>query len=412
MSQPKIELVPLKPAVRSDADCTLDVLVRITPAVPQTALTRPALNLGLVLDRSGSMDGRNKLTFAREAAVFAVQQLVPTDRVSVTVFDDKVQTLFPSGVVENKAKIVETIQGIQSGGSTDLHGGWTEGAKQVGGALVAAGLNRVILLSDGQANVGETNPDTIGTAVHAAARTGVSTTTMGLGDDYNEKLLEAMANSGDGNYYYVESAGQLPAIFERELKELAGLSGHAVTLSVEPQNGVVVADCLNEFDKLPTGAHQLPNLIAGMPVSVVLRLTVPARPAERELLVVRLGWNEPKSDTRHERSVSLSLPPVNAAIWDALAPDAEVKERAALLELARIKKKAAADLARGDRAACLAGIGAAQSLCMAMAPSPESAQEADAIGILVAQLADGDDDKFTKHSSSQAHYRRKSKPQP
>ena len=63
MSQPKIELVPLKPAVRSDADCTLDVLVRITPAVPQTALTRPALNLGLVLDRSGSMDGRNKLTF-------------------------------------------------------------------------------------------------------------------------------------------------------------------------------------------------------------------------------------------------------------------------------------------------------------------------------------------------------------
>ncbi len=411
MSQPKIEIVPLKPAVRSDAPVTLDVLVRITPATPQTAVNRPALNLGLVLDRSGSMDGRNKLTFAREAAVFAVQQLLPTDRVSVTVFDDQIQTLVPNGVVEDKSKIVGVIQAIHSGGSTDLHGGWAEGAKQVSGALVTGGLNRVIVLSDGQANVGETNPDTIGTAVHKVARTGVSTTTIGLGDDYNEKLLEAMANSGDGNYYYVESAGQLPAIFERELKELVGLSGHTVSLGVEPQNGVTVADALNDLDKLPTGRFQLPNLVAGLPVYIVLRLTVPPMAAEQELLRVRLAWNEPKSTTRHERYVGLRLPPVNAAVWDALTPDADVRERAALLELARLKKKAAEDLRRGDRVACEAGIDAARGICFAMPASAESAQESEALGILVAQLEAGDDEKFRKHSTSQSHMRRRSKPQ-
>ena len=412
MGLPKIEIVPLKPAVRSDAPVTLDVLIRIVPATPQVAVNRPPLNLGLVIDRSGSMDGRNKLTFAREAAVFAVQQLLPTDRISLTVFDDEVQTPVTNTVVENKAKIIETIRGIHSGGSTNLHGGWAEGSQQVRGGLVTGGLNRVILLSDGQANVGETNADAIGTDVHKAARSGVSTTAMGLGDDYNEKLLEAMANSGDGNYYYVESAGQLPGIFERELKELMGLSGNTVSLGLEPQSGVEIADTLNDLEKLSTGRYPLPNLIAGLPIYFVARLWVPALVTECELLRVRLAWTEPKSTVRHELYASLSLPTVPAAIWDALAPNADVQERAALLEVARFKKQAAEHLAKGDRAAASQGIDSARACCIAAPQTSEVGQELEAIGILVAQLEDGEDDKFNKHTTSQSHGRQRSKPMP
>jgi Ca-activated chloride channel family protein len=123
----------------------------------------------------------------------------------VTIFDGQGQTIVPNTSAEDKGRVVELIQAVHPGGSTNLHGGWKEGGEQVGKNLVAGGLNRVLLLSDGLANVGETNLDAIATGVNRLAKEGVSTTTMGLGDDYNEDLLEAMAQSGDGNYYYIES---------------------------------------------------------------------------------------------------------------------------------------------------------------------------------------------------------------
>jgi len=123
-----------------------------------------------------------------------------------------------------------------------------------------AELNRVILLSDGLANVGETNPDAIASDVHGLAKRGVSTSTMGLGDDYNEDLLEAMARSGDGNYYYIASAEQLPSILEQELQGLTATFGSAATLHLEPQGDVVVADVLNDLDVDASGQFKLPNL--------------------------------------------------------------------------------------------------------------------------------------------------------
>jgi Ca-activated chloride channel family protein len=412
MKQPKIDLIPLHPAVRFDGPTTLDVLVKITPPEPEVKGQRPALNLGLVLDRSGSMAAHNKITFAREAAIFAVQELLPSDRVSVTVFDDRVQTLVPNAPAEDKGGLVDLIRGIQPGNTTALHGAWKEGGKQVSQNLVPGGLNRVLLLSDGLANVGETNPDAIASDVNRVAREGVSTSTLGLGDDYNEDLLEAMAQSGDGNYYYIESPQQLADIFQTELHGLMATFGKTVSLGVEPQNGVTVAEILNDLDHLPSGRLKLPNLIAGMPVLVVVRLHVPALAQEGEVCRFRLAWNSPEQEGRQQIRVGLSLPAVGSATWEALAANVEVQERAALLLITRLKKEATRSLERGDPDGAARWVEEAKRILAAAPATPEMSREAQALAAIEDHLKSGAWRKFGKLAKYQAYRRRQSKPYP
>ena len=350
------------------------------------------------------------MTHACEAAIFAVQQLLPTDRVSVTIFDDEVQTLVPNTFAQNKSQIVGMIQGIRPDGSTNLHGGWKEGASQIGQNLLRGGLNRVVLLSDGLANAGETNADAIASDVNRLVKEGVSTTTLGVGDDYNEDLLESMARSGDGNYYYIESPRQLTDIFQTELQGLMATSGSAVSLGIEPQNGVTVADVLNNFDPLPTGRFKLPNLVAGSPILAVVRLNVPAMAHATEICRFRLAWNVPKVTKRQTETAGLTLPAVNAATWDALAANVEVQERAILLLIARYKKEATLCSERDDLEGARRWIEEAKRLLATAPASPEMDREREALAIVDEHLISGNSTTFRKSAKFQAHQRRTSKP--
>ncbi len=408
---PTLDVTPLRPAVRSDAVTTLDVLLTVTPpaVAASGSASRPPLNLGIVLDRSGSMSERNKIDFAHKAAAFAVGELLPGDRVGVVVFDDKVDIVHPQGPAGDKDALVKRIEAVRPRNGTDLFAGWAEGAKQVGGALVAGGLNRVVLLSDGNANAGETRPDAIADHVHKAAKGGVGTTAIGLGDDYNEDLLEAMARSGDGNYYYVESPAQLPELFAAELRGLSATAGVDVALSVEPADGVVVADVLNDLDANRDGTLKLPNLVAGRPVFVVVRLTVPPTTGERPVLAFKVTWAAPAGGgTRGVATAGLTLPGVSSDVWDKLAANPDVQERAALLAVARLKKRASAASEVGDVATarmCLADAGAVLAPCP---PSLARAKETADLADIDALIVTGQGEKFRKSAKHQAYRRRHS----
>lgn len=410
MSQPKIEILPLRPAVRSDAPTTLDVLLRVTPPQVEASGTRPALNLGLVIDRSGSMAGLNKIDYAREAAAFAVRELAPTDRVSLTVFDDRIDTLAPNAPAADRARLLRLIEQVCPRGSTALHGGWAEGAKQVGDNLVPGGLNRVLLLSDGLANVGESRPDAIANDVHTRSSAGVGTTTLGLGSDYNEDLLEAMARSGDGNYYFVESPAQLPAIFRAELHGLTATAGTDVVLAVEPGPGVAVADVLNDLDKTPDGRLKLPNLVSGFPVLVVVRLAVPPAAGEQRVAAFRLEWAAPNESGRSSATVGLTLPAVAGPAWDALAPDLEVQERAVLLAVARQKKAATRFLEQENVAEARRSLAEARALLATIPQTAEVGNEIQAVAEIDAQIERGDYIGSVKRGKFEAYARRHSKP--
>lgn len=413
MTEPSIELIPIRSAVCSDAEVSLDVLIRITPPRPEVHFPRAPLNIALVLDRSGSMAEGRKMPFAREAAAFAVKQLLPTDRVSVTIFDDVIETIVPGGRAVDKRGLVRRIEQIQPRRSTNLHGGWAEGGRQAEAGLVSDGVNRVLLLSDGLANTGITDPNTIAAEAAGLAARGVATTTMGVGNDYNEDLLEAMARAGDGRYYYIESPLQLVDIFQTELQGLMEMQGQKVSLGLEPQFGVVVSDVLNDLEKAPTGRLKLPNLVVDMPVLVVVRLNVPSGLAGRPLLDVRLAFDAPRGGGRRVRRASLAnLPAIPVSEWPLLPEAPEVHEQVALLMVARAQKEAARAAERGDRAGTREWIVIAKRLASGAPQTTETAEEMAAIAELEAALDAGDQQKFIKGSKFRSYSRKTSRSGP
>ncbi len=410
MKEPTLKIIPLRTAVSSDAPTTLDVVVRIVPPELETNIERAKLNIGLVIDRSGSMQGQ-KMEYARQAACYAVQQLLPTDRVSVIIYDDEVDVLVPSTLAENKAEIVSKIQHIHSRGTTALHAGWMEGGVQVSRHLRTDQLNRVILLSDGLANVGETNPDAIASDVKGLAGHGVSTTTMGIGNDYNEDLMEAMARSGDGNYYYIESPRQLPDIFQTELQGLLATIGQKVSLGIEPEEGVTVVDVLNDLDTTEYRRYKLSNLVVGNEINVVVRLKVQARKAEGALCAFRLAWNEAEKSGRQTLRVALQLPAVGSAQLSEFPANEEVQQLVAQLMSARAKEEVVRNLDCQDYAAAKQSLQEARKQVM-QAPLSSATQKAmEALAALDLDLDRREFKKLRKKVSYQKYAQQRSRPE-
>ena len=406
MLEPKIEFTPIRAGVRSDALTLLDVLIRIIPPVPDIHFVRPPINLGLVLDHSGSMAAAKKMEYAKEAASFAVSQLLPTDRVSVTAFDDQVTTVAPNAPATDKASLIARISKITAEGATALHAGWKEGVKQVEDNFLTGGLNRVILLSDGQANEGVTDPDTIALEAKGAAARGVSTTTMGLGDDYNEDLMREMGEKADGNYYYIESPRQLADIFHTELQGLMANLGQKVALSVEVPGGSAAGEVLNDLTQYDLGKLVLPNLVAGLTIPIIVRLQVPPATGLAEVCRVSLSWENPKTSVRHVATASLALNSYSSEQWDQLPTDPEVVEQVAILMAARAKTEAIAAFDHGDMATTECFMIQAFEMMQELPISPAATQEMTEIRQLQADLAEGKGATFRKRTSWQIHQKK------
>lgn len=350
MSQPTVYLTPLRPALpRTPHDVDLPVLVRIR--VPEAVGERPGrspLNLALVLDRSGSMAGK-PLAEAKRCAHHVVRALSPSDRCALVAYDDGVQLLCDAVPVADRQHLHRLIDTIGEGGSTNLHGGWEAGAAALRPHAAAQRLSRVVLLSDGCANVGVQSPDAIAEQCAALAAAGVSTSTYGLGSGFNELLMHRMAQAGQGNAYYGQTADDLMTPFNEELSLLDMLCGRDVRLTVTPASGVSVT-MVNNLTSRGPASWQLPDLAHGAETWALLRLRVPAAAgdAPQALLTVQVQYTDLQGVPVPLDAVSLALPRVAEAVFAALAIDDTVQQRVDELAVAGAAQQAREAVMNGD----------------------------------------------------------------
>jgi Ca-activated chloride channel family protein len=211
---------------------------------------RAPMNLAIVLDRSGSMEGA-KLEKARQAAAMAVDKLGDDDIFSLVTYDEQTDLLIPPervGGRDHREELKARIHRIQAGGSTALHAGVVLGAKQVRRFFEKERVNRVILLSDGIANVGPSSTSDLARLGRELRGDGIAVSTVGLGDDYNEDLMTALAEASNANYYYVKDAEKLPGIFAQELGMARSLLARGVVIRIDVPEGVRLKEIIGRPD--------------------------------------------------------------------------------------------------------------------------------------------------------------------
>jgi len=419
MEYPKVEFFTTHPKLEAGREQTVDVLIRITP--PALSLDpssrsnwkgRSDLNLSLVLDRSGSMEGE-KMVRAREAAMFCVDQMLPTDRLSVVTFDDRIEVLFPSEPVTNKQSMKDLISRVTARGSTALHEAWVRGGLTVSERMLDQGINRVVLITDGLANVGITSTDEIVTQAMGVYQRGVSTSTIGIGADFNEDLLMPMAQAGGGNAWHVVEPDDMQRIFQVELEGLIAQFAHTVSLSLIPADGVRIVDMLNDYDLTETGRYRLPNLQAGSPLDILVQLKVGSEDVgtQMRLLDLRLGFTPQDAKNAEVLKQAHTVEFATRAEVERSEMNEEVIKAVRFLMNARARNEAMKRMDRGDYDGAQVIIGSAlsqtQALSANLAPAAAMVQEMASLKDAATSLTDRLKDKMSrKKLAYAAHHRR------
>lgn len=265
--------------VRAPSRSTRFLVVRLV--APETArrASRLPVNVSLVLDRSGSMGGP-KIRLAKEAVERALASLEVQDRFSAVFYDDRIDVVVPSTPATGSARSAarEALRAVDARGSTNLYEGWMRGCEQV--ALHVGGdvVSRALLLTDGLANVGITDRFELETHAAELRRRGVATSTFGVGQDFDEALLEAIATAGGGHFYYIQDARQIADFMTSELGEALEVVARDVRLEVRAPRGTQLQSLgfeRVERDGPDTWAVDLDDLVARQEREVVLRINFP-----------------------------------------------------------------------------------------------------------------------------------------
>jgi Ca-activated chloride channel family protein len=341
--------------IRPNAHSERFLLARIAAPRANSERPRSPVNLAIVLDRSGSMSGE-KLRVAKAAVEEAIARLQPDDRFSVVVYDDVVDVVIESTTASAEARrsAVDRLHEIEARGSTNLGEGWLRGCEQVARQLAEQGVNRCLLLTDGLANVGITDHDELSRHASELRARGVSTSTFGVGNDFDERLLQALADAGGGHFYYIADAPQIRDAITSEVGETLEIVARDVSLEITARDDIRV-EPISPYRVSGAGNRTfvaIGELASEQVVEVVLRLSFPFGLLGRETgaivaLTDRDGAFGPDGVAATE-PVRLTWTYADDRANDAQPRDREVDRAVARLFAARARQEAVGRNRVGD----------------------------------------------------------------
>ncbi len=309
-SQVGLEVGVSNPTMLAGEKETNYVRIALTGFDLPAAEDRPPVNVAIVIDNSGSMSGK-KIAQARKAAITAVNRLQDADIVSVVLYNSSAQVLVPATRATDRAEIIRKIESVAASGSTALFAGVSKGAAEVRKFLDGESVNRVILLSDGKANVGPKSPRELERLGASLVKEGISVSTLGLGLNYNEDLMSGLASAGSGNHIFIEEADDLIAVFNSEFNDLMSVVAGNFKIDATLAPGVrpvrvlgVKADISGQSVRIP-----LTQLYARQQRYFVLEVEVDAgRPdTTQHLISVSVQYKNMVTETTDKLSSSVDI---------------------------------------------------------------------------------------------------------
>jgi Ca-activated chloride channel family protein len=275
------------------------VKVSLTGFKPTEGKSRAPVNVALVIDESGSMDGP-KIEKAKEAAINAVKRLGPKDVVSVVSYDTTVNVLVPATRVGDKKSVIQRIMQLDAGGDTALYAGVSKGAAEVKKFLDKNRVNRVVLISDGQANVGPSSAGELKALGRMLIKDGISVSTIGLGMGYNEDVMMQLATASDGNHSFAVNAEALTEVFTREFNDILSVVAQNIEITIECSAGVTPVKVLGREAEIigQTVTSQVNQLYGDQEQYLLLEVEVPAGVLGNKLTVASVNVSYSNMETK------------------------------------------------------------------------------------------------------------------
>lgn len=286
----------------------LVITIRATDNVPAQ---RAPIDLAFALDRSGSMNGPNKIELVKQAVTAAVEQLQDSDRAALVVFDDRIDTLHYLTPLDHdhRKHLERATESIYARGATNLSDGWLEAARQLQtGSNKEQRIRRTLLLTDGLANHGITNPQRLSAHANELCEGSVTTSAIGVGRGFDEMLLSKMAESGGGNFQYIAEASELEAFFSEEIRSLGTMVAMSPFLDISLPEGMR-AELINAF---PHDQHRnrasvdLRDLSAGEEVHLVFAVGSRHLRSDSITPELHLHWKVPSTGEVQEINESMA----------------------------------------------------------------------------------------------------------
>lgn len=333
----KIQLNSDKNLVSREVKTERILEIRLQAPISSKDNSRPSLNLALVLDRSGSMQGE-KLEYVKRAASHVLDQLKEQDQVALVVYDNTIQVLARNIQVTNgnRFELKRMLSGIEAGNMTNLGGGWLTGCKEIASSAREDTINRTMLLTDGLANVGETDLEVLSQHAFEIYKDSISTSTFGVGGGFNEHLLEAMANRGGGNFYFIPQPDQIPQIFLKEFNDLVGITARKVEIKLDLPVAVewkVLGGWSAEYKDGRLHIY-VGDMLTGKTQDIYVKLQVPSNEKSGELNLNAKAFGQGESGEVLEDQARVIFQYADQKDLEAAPVNREVMERFSVVELA------------------------------------------------------------------------------